>query len=703
MNPTLDKENLLPSGVTETPQATLDRAKAMMSGIEKPPVQNISDETGAIDATTLSNGGTPDLPEPDAGTAQETFQLSVTQDAANAKAALEETMKTERDAALKRQDDLNKKLEKMVTDQNPENRATFKQEQRILQNRLDAAENASSTLEQDFNKRRSIVNELDSLLTQGNNLIEQAKNMPVSVSVLNKGITSAAQTVQARAGVLQAVISGLDGNRVAAQNMISTASSAVASVWKDQLAYNKTYMSLVESGQLAKNKIQDEYAQSQITLAEDKMNQLDATSEYIKSLMVDPASAQFVADAGVTLNDSIEEINKKMAEQTNVQEREDTINELTQEGYEYVAFPGDRDDVVTLEIGGKSLSFVPPDDNGELLSPSEAKTLGVPYGTTKGGAFGVTPSGVSTGTGGGSVSNAMPGMSDYDKNILTTRIGKQIYGTRISDAEGKRVESFIKAGMEMGKSELQIMDDVLGFSVNRNNGLAENLRTTLLSVAGEDGLAGFDMLGLARLINNGSDAQAVQRVEQIVYDRAKEVESDSYIGEFSAKYAVEKGKEVRGLIDSMNVEGADVKSGFLGMGQTSTEAPIGVVSGTMENWLGRFRGEDATRIRSAVTNMVAEMRNRLSGTAVTDSEAAFLEPLIPDLSDNPKNFMIKLSQLESDPLLRLNTIRTSFNLPVLNDKTLTDNNARVGLYSTGDPMGLFSNQPVKDAVNPGGI
>jgi hypothetical protein len=234
-------------------------------------------------------------------------------------------------------------------------------------------------------------------------------------------------------------------------------------------------------------------------------------------------------------------------------------------------------------------------------------------------------------------------------------------------------------------------------------GLSENLRNTLLSVAGEDGLAGFDMLGLARLINNGSDSQAVQRVEQIVYDRAKEVEADSYIGEFSARYALSKGQEVRTLIDSMSEDGADVTSGFLGVGKTDTEAPIGVVKGTMQNWLGRFRGEDATAIRTSVTSMVAEMRNRLSGTAVTDSEAAFLEPLIPDLSDSPANFMKKLEQLESDPLLRLNTIRSTFNLPSLNEESLLNSTKRVGLYSTGDPHGLFTNQPVKDTANPGGI
>ena len=680
-------------------QATLNERQAAERNT--PTVTPLTNNEGAIDAATLRSGGTPNMPEPTAPNVAESFQGGLQASTEAARTNLDATLKTERDAALKRQDDLNKKQEKLVQDSNPENRATFQQEQRIVQNQMDAAETASASLEEDFNKRRSVVNELETVLTQGNQLIEQARGAPIS-RYRNAGVAEAMQNVQARAGVLNAVISGLDGNLNAAHSIINNTRTAVAAQWTDQLNYNKTYMDLVSSGQLAKNKINDDYASTQITLAERKLSQLEATAETINNLMIDPESAQFMADAGITLNDSVEEINAKMSEQTKVQERQDVMNELKMEGYEYVPFPGDREDVVSLEVGGKTLSFVAPQDGEEMLSVAEAKSLGVPFGTTKGGAFGETPGtgsnrGVSTSPGGGSVNNATPGMNDYDKNILTARIGKQIFGTRISDAEGDRVESFIKAGMAQGKSELQIMDDVLGFNVNRNVALSENLRNTLLSVAGEDGLAGFDMLGLARLINNGSDAQAVQRVEQIAYDRAKEVEADSYIGEFSARYALSKGAEVRGLIQDMSAS----PSGFLGFNEA--EAPIGTVQGTMQNWLGRFRGEDATAIRTSVTSMVAEMRNRLSGTAVTDSEAAFLEPLIPDLSDSPANFMKKLEQLESDPLLRLNTIRSTFNLPSLNEESLLNSTKRVGLYSTGDPHGLFTNQPVKDTANPGGI
>ena len=344
-------------------QATLNERQAAERNI--PTVTPLTNNEGAIDAATLRSGGTPNMPEPTAPNVAESFQGGLRASTEAARTNLDTTLKTERDAALKRQDDLNKKQERLVKDSNPENRATFQQEQRIVQNQMDAAETASASLEEDFNKRRSVVNELETVLTQGNQLIEQARGAPIS-RYRNAGVAEAMQNVQARAGVLNAVISGLDGNFNAAHSIIINTRTAVAAQWTDQLNYNKTYMDLVSSGQLAKNKINDDYASTQITLAERKLSQLEATAETINNLMIDPESAQFMADAGITLNDSVEEINVKMSEQTKVQERQDVMNELKMEGYQYVPFPGDREDVVSLEVGGKTLSFVAPQDGEEL-------------------------------------------------------------------------------------------------------------------------------------------------------------------------------------------------------------------------------------------------------------------------------------------------------------------------------------------------
>lgn len=367
----------------------------------RPPVTPAVQPNGTIPATDLSRSSSIEMPQPTAGAAAANMQAGLTAQVAGAEKTLTDTLTRERDAALKRQEELNKRLETMMQETDPTKRATYAQEERIIQNQLRAAETASASLEEDFTKRRSVVSELERLLTESNQLMATAKNQPVAMSVLNKSVSRTLQDVQARAGVLQAVVAGLDGNMGQARTLISDASGAVAASWNDRLAYYESYMNLVNKGALAKNKIHDDFAKAEIAMAEKKLSDLEATKNYLQELMINPESAQFLADAGVTLNDSVEEINAKMAERSREIEIQEVVNDLKMEGYTYVPFAGDRTDVVTLEVGGKTLAFVPPANvlsewagkDSELLSVDEAAKLGVPYGTTRAEAFGQTTGG----------------------------------------------------------------------------------------------------------------------------------------------------------------------------------------------------------------------------------------------------------------------------------------------------------------------
>ena len=73
--------------------------------------------------------------------------------------------------------------------------------------------------------------------------------------------------------------------------------------------------------------------------------------------MIDPESAQFIADAGIKLNDSIEVINEKMAQQSRIKEVNDTKNEMIADGYEYVPFPTDTTGLIPVVVGGQTLYF----------------------------------------------------------------------------------------------------------------------------------------------------------------------------------------------------------------------------------------------------------------------------------------------------------------------------------------------------------
>src|SRR3990167_10774265 len=101
------------------------------------------------------------------------------------------------------------------------------------------------------------------------------------------------------------------------------------------------------------------FVKAQISLLENDLNQAQENVNYIKELMINPESADFMASAGVTLSDTPLMINAKLAAESRKREAEDFKNERIAEGYEYVPFPQGQD-VVQFTVGGQTMSFIQP-------------------------------------------------------------------------------------------------------------------------------------------------------------------------------------------------------------------------------------------------------------------------------------------------------------------------------------------------------
>lgn len=281
---------------------------------------------------------------------------------------------------------------------------------------------------------------------------------------------------------------------------------------------------------------------------------------------------------------------------------------------------------------------------------------------------------------------ATPEVGDYKTNILIPRIGKQIYGTRISDLETKRVEGFVTQGMSMGKTQYEIIDDVLGYQVERNKPLADGLRNTLLATVGENGLFGFDMLGLARLINMGEDLTAVRKVENSKMLEAKDmVGIENFVAEADVDYINNKVQDIRDL---------------LGVGLANE---VGAFTGTFNQFLSRKLGfGQSVKIKAKITAIVADMVNKRAGSAITETEwERIVAPNVPAMNDSAKAFNDKLTELVGDTLERYNSERKMVALPSLSTGHITNPETRVGLYGAEedpnplniqttqtDPMGL---------------
>src|SRR3990167_1347257 len=366
--------NPQPGGGFSTIQSNINQAKALISNIQIP--KNI---TGA----TLAPTTTPTLPEATASSAYSNYLASSTATATNARTTLEQAYqkqlddsKLNKEVTQKRYDDLTEKIRRetiLTTD--PTLRTTYSQEQRILQNKLDASEAVSKTIQMNFEEGQKLVEELQTLLTEGNTLIAEQRAQTGLAAIRNPRIAKTIEDVAARTGVLEATLAARDGRITMAYSIIDKASEAVTADWNDRLSYFKTLQTFYEDQKTTEeNKLlkltenEKEVITSQTKLLENDLKNFETNVENIKDLMVDPESALFMARAGVKLTDTPEIINQKLATQSARQQVEDTKNALEVKGYQYVPFPTNTAGLTSQIIDGKTYWFKPPVGKTETIS-----------------------------------------------------------------------------------------------------------------------------------------------------------------------------------------------------------------------------------------------------------------------------------------------------------------------------------------------
>ena len=171
---------------------------------------------------------------------------------------------------------------------------------------------------------------------------------------------------------------------------------------------------------------------------------------------------------------------------------------------------------------------------------------------------------------------------------------------------------------------------------------------------------------LSQQLQSGNYTAAMNTVETLSLNEAKKLDPDNFIGTATTQNYLKKGEELDKLV-------------------SNAEDIIGPFDGTWESIKGKLlKSKDgrAAEISAKIAALVAQMRNDLSGTAVTSSEATFLEPLIPSLSDTMTNFRGKIKALNENTLGQYNTVRSSVSLPEVTKEQVIDPKKRLGLYSS---------------------
>lgn len=307
--------------------------------------------TAPVDAKNIKPAGTPKLPTPQAQAVQEEYMGSMTDNVAKRRAALDATFKTQKEENDKKTAKLEKEQKDMLEKDVKPLTDPFRE-------KLETSERDRLYVNENFEANQKLTNELDTLLTEGNNLIRYNQGLPASQRIVGARSDKAISDVAARAGVIEAVMTARNNQIGQAYTLIDRSVAAVTADRADKLAYYDTLLDLNKNKLLNLSTESKRIAEEQTTLMKGDLQRAEKTADYIKELMISPEHAQLIADAGVTLNDSVSQINAKLAVATKRQSVIDFTNEMKADGYKaaVAGTPGAQE----YEVGGQKVYLTPP-------------------------------------------------------------------------------------------------------------------------------------------------------------------------------------------------------------------------------------------------------------------------------------------------------------------------------------------------------
>jgi hypothetical protein len=325
------------------PAVTQDQASKMtltqLSSALASPVTSPTPATAVTPAPTIN------LPEPTALDVQ-TANVGTVQGAVDAARANLNTVTTNQQKRIDDEIAILEKEQKEILKEGKALTQPFRED-------LEKKERERLHINENFEANQKLTNELEGLLTESNELINIAMGRQVSGKVLDKSLSRTMADVQGRAGVVEAVMNARNGQIAQAERTIDRTVAAIVADRNDELSYYNTLLDLNNNKLI---KLDDEsftLATEARAQATKDLENAEATATYLKSLMINPETASFMADAGVSLTDSIEGIKEKMAKQAKTQEATDVRNQLVADGYEISPVPVAGG--VAIDAGGQTI------------------------------------------------------------------------------------------------------------------------------------------------------------------------------------------------------------------------------------------------------------------------------------------------------------------------------------------------------------
>ena len=322
----------------------------------------------SITSSALAPAPTPSVPEPTAPTLNQAFTTSLSEQLETQRKSLEDSYKRQIEDLQRQRQDAERRMKVIEAQQED---VLTQDVQPLLQpfrEQLETSERQRLFVDENFEANQKLVRELDTLLTEGNNLIRGVRGSAGPASIMNARLARTIEDVNARAGVINATLAARNGQISQAFTMIDRSVQAITADKQDRLNYFTSLFNFYETqkdeeGKKVVDLTKEERGvfEKQIKLLENDLSNAQTYAENIKKAMADPDKALAYASAGVALNDSPEAINTKLASYAYSKEVADLANTMAKQGYTYVvpgqAIPSGAEVVTTTDSQGNTKRY----------------------------------------------------------------------------------------------------------------------------------------------------------------------------------------------------------------------------------------------------------------------------------------------------------------------------------------------------------
>lgn len=330
-------------------------------------IKPVSSTPSSADLQTGTSGSTPQLPQNNTQSTQETTFASM-------QAQIDTLKKANEDANAQRVADTQKQIDaydrQITSAQAGENVAV----QEAKQKALDALNEGNAVFRKAQAEYTALSDQMQGLLTDGQALIQQQKAQTGLASIMTPRINQTISDVTAQAGVIQAVLTAKYNGMAAAYGVLDATVKAVNVYKQDEINYYTSIQDAAKNELITLTKNQREYLDYKITSLAAELKTAEANSEALKNAFLDPDTALKFAKAGITINTPQEQWGAKLATQDYSEELAKTSSDMAAKGYSLTPIAGYIPLTLTDSRGNtKTFYGKPSGDSGNVTIPTKDK------------------------------------------------------------------------------------------------------------------------------------------------------------------------------------------------------------------------------------------------------------------------------------------------------------------------------------------